>query len=56
MLIYPECAHEWSANESTATADAKAIRGALGDILQDSYEDHDTNCKIEPSEAMKLKS
>ena len=36
LLICPECAHEWSATESgNATEDAKVIRDAVGNVLQD---------------------
>ena len=36
LLICPECSHEWSATESgNATEDAKVIRDAVGNVLQD---------------------
>ena len=33
LLICPECAHEWAANE--ATEDEAVIRDSVGNILQD---------------------
>lgn len=37
MLVCPECAHEWSANESAATAGEsdRVIKDAVGNTLQD---------------------
>lgn len=35
MLICPECAHEWSAHEAAAQAEASIIRDANGTPLQD---------------------
>jgi len=35
MLVCPECAHEWSANESTSDDDTNVIKDANGNILQD---------------------
>ena len=36
MLVCPECAHEWSATESQASADDdRVIKDSVGDTLQD---------------------
>ncbi|MDF1782027.1 MAG: zinc ribbon domain-containing protein YjdM [Alcanivoracaceae bacterium] len=35
LLICPECAHEWSAAESAAAEEAKIIKDANGNPLQD---------------------
>ena len=86
LLICPECAHEWSAEEGASTETAKVFKDANGNILQDGDMvtvikdlkvkgtsssvkvgtkvkiirlvdgDHDIDCKIEGSGAMKLKT
>ena len=36
QLVCPECAHEWSANDSEAAGDdAKVIKDSVGNVLQD---------------------
>lgn len=35
MYICPECAHEWSQESAVASEDAKVIRDANGNVLQD---------------------
>ena len=35
LLICPECAHEWSANDLTPSETAKVFKDANGNILQD---------------------
>ena len=35
LLICPECAHEWSAESSTASEDARIIKDANGNVLAD---------------------
>ncbi len=35
LLICPECGHEWSANSEPAADDAKEIKDAFGNVLQD---------------------
>lgn len=35
LLICPECGHEWSATISSADADAKIVKDANGNVLQD---------------------
>lgn len=35
LLVCPECAHEWSATEAAAAADAATIRDANGNPLAD---------------------
>jgi len=35
MLVCPECAHEWSATESTTDDDALVIKDSNGNLLSD---------------------
>jgi protein PhnA len=36
LLVCPECAHEWSASEAEAPAEAeKVIKDSVGNVLQD---------------------
>jgi protein PhnA len=35
LLICPECAHEWSPTVDAETAEANAVRDAVGNILTD---------------------
>ena len=35
MMICPECAHEWSPSDNTATNDELVVRDANGNLLQD---------------------
>ncbi|WP_295460598.1 zinc ribbon domain-containing protein YjdM [uncultured Pseudomonas sp.] len=35
QLICPECAHEWTPGEASAADEAKVIRDAVGNTLQD---------------------
>ena len=35
MLICPECAHEWSLQQMEAADEAKVVRDAVGNLLQD---------------------
>ena len=35
MLVCPECAHEWAPGQAEADDDAKVIKDAVGNILQD---------------------
>ncbi|GAA1475255.1 zinc ribbon domain-containing protein YjdM [Corynebacterium felinum] len=35
LLVCPECAHEWSAEAEAAEAEAKVIKDAVGNILND---------------------
>ncbi len=35
MLVCPECGHEWSLAQVDAAADAKVVRDAVGNVLQD---------------------
>ncbi len=35
LLICPECAHEWPANAEAEPEDAKVIKDAVGNVLQD---------------------
>lgn len=35
LLICPECAHEWSAGDATASETTKVFKDANGNILQD---------------------
>ena len=35
LLVCPECAHEWSAEADAAADDAKVIKDAVGNLLQD---------------------
>ena len=35
LLVCPECGHEWSAQQAEAADDAKVVRDAVGNVLQD---------------------
>ena len=35
MLVCPECAHEWSAAGETADEEARVVKDAVGNVLQD---------------------
>ncbi|HRA03198.1 MAG TPA: zinc ribbon domain-containing protein YjdM [Thermomonas sp.] len=35
MLVCPECGHEWSPLQADAVEDAKVVRDAVGNLLQD---------------------
>ena len=35
QLVCPECAHEWSAAQDEAADEAKVVRDAVGNLLQD---------------------
>ena len=35
MLVCPECGHEWSPLQTEAADDAKVVRDAVGNLLQD---------------------
>ena len=35
MLACPECGHEWSASQAEAVEDARVVRDAVGNVLQD---------------------
>ena len=35
MLVCPECGHEWSPQQAEASDDAKVVRDAVGNLLQD---------------------
>ena len=35
MLVCPECGHEWSLSQAEAADDAKVVRDAVGNLLQD---------------------
>ncbi|MBU0753335.1 MAG: alkylphosphonate utilization protein [Gammaproteobacteria bacterium] len=35
MYVCPECAHEWSKEAAPDTADARVVRDAVGNVLQD---------------------
>ena len=35
LLVCPECAHEWSADEAAATVETMSIRDAFGNVLAD---------------------
>ncbi len=35
LLVCPECAHEWSAQTTTAAEDVRVIKDANGNMLQD---------------------
>lgn len=35
MLVCPECGHEWAPRQSEAADDAKVVRDAVGNVLQD---------------------
>jgi len=35
LLICPECAHEWSLQQTEAADEAKVVRDAVGNLLQD---------------------
>ena len=35
MLVCPECGHEWSPQQAEAADDAKVVRDAVGNLLQD---------------------
>ena len=35
MLVCPECGHEWSPSQAEAADDAKVVRDAVGNLLQD---------------------
>lgn len=35
MLVCPECGHEWSPLQAEAADDAKVVRDAVGNLLQD---------------------
>ena len=35
LLVCPECGHEWSWGQAEAAEDAKVVRDAVGNVLQD---------------------
>jgi len=35
LLVCPECAHEWSLQQMEAADEAKVVRDAVGNLLQD---------------------
>ena len=35
MLVCPECGHEWTPSQAQAADDAKVVRDAVGNLLQD---------------------
>ncbi|HWS78763.1 MAG TPA: zinc ribbon domain-containing protein YjdM [Thermomonas sp.] len=35
MLVCPECGHEWSPSQAEAGDEAKVVRDAVGNLLQD---------------------
>ena len=35
LLACPECGHEWSPGQAEAAEDAKVVRDAVGNVLQD---------------------
>jgi protein PhnA len=35
LFVCPECAHEWTADDAAAEADAKLVRDSNGNFLQD---------------------
>ena len=35
MLVCPECGHEWSPSQTEAGDEAKVVRDAVGNLLQD---------------------
>ena len=35
LLVCPECGHEWSSGQAEAAEDAKVVRDAVGNVLQD---------------------
>jgi len=35
LLVCPECGHEWSPRQAEAVEDAKVVRDAVGNVLQD---------------------
>ena len=35
LLVCPECGHEWSATQPEAGEEAKVVRDAVGNVLQD---------------------
>ena len=35
QLVCPECGHEWSPGQAEAGEDAKVVRDAVGNVLQD---------------------
>ena len=35
LLVCPECGHEWSPGQAEAAEDAKVVRDAVGNVLQD---------------------
>ena len=35
LLACPECGHEWSPGQAEAAVDAKVVRDAVGNVLQD---------------------
>ena len=35
MLVCPECGHEWTPSQAHAADDAKVVRDAVGNLLQD---------------------
>ena len=35
LLVCPECGHEWSATQAEAGEQAKVLRDAVGNVLQD---------------------
>ena len=35
LLVCPECGHEWSPGQAEAGEDAKVVRDAVGNVLQD---------------------